>query len=580
MVIAKNIIVGSTQQFFPLEGHLIRHRPDQTMNGHGSRRDRHNNNTMNSGKHSNNNMRRIPSSHSPSPSPTESYESDNNNYIDRSLTPPRQRRRRRSSPSSSNNSSGGSVIMNGTFQKLLGLLFVIVIFDMIYVWDYFDGLDENSDGPEAGMHHLHESRRVSNLYQNILTELKGGGDSKSNIPIKKHLGLDEETGDFVPFDSLSDVEKIEELEKEIVGWKNRYEEAMAKLGENPYPDGSPALPFTPIPPNLGTDDFKPKKTRAELEMMDTFGADERIVRILHSASVEIDKELAEQLPTWDDVVSLYGDSPIVHGLETCEPYRNAVKPADRMIGPAGMFNTGTNLLFELMKVNCDIKAAHTKRREPRRNGMRWQVPWGKHNPPTTHRFKNVAKAWGKGIKHDDFMPVVLIKDPYTWMGSQCRHKYTTFWGHDDQHCPNLIRWRVTDRDEPSEVRVKFALNMKVYESLLDMWNKWYEEWEEQTFPHLTTRFEDLLFHGEEVTRIACECVGGDFTDNFEYVEDSAKPARGIHKGANGLVKAMLQYGDPKKRLIGFTDRDRWYASKTVDTHLITKYNYPAPPLPT
>ena len=178
------------------------------------------------------------------------------------------------------------------------------------------------------------------------------------------------------------------------------------------------------------------------------------------------------------------------------------------------------------------------------------------------------------------MPVVLIKDPYTWMGSQCRHKYTTFWGHDDKHCPNLIRWKVTDKDEPSIVRVKFALQMKMYESLLDMWNKWYEEWEEQLFPHLTTRFEDLLFHGEEVTRMACDCVGGEFTKEFEYVEDSAKPERGVHKGANGLVKAMLQYGNPNKRLEGFTVRDRIYASKTVDTNLMKRYGYPAPNLPT
>jgi len=456
--------------------------------------------------------------------------------------------------------------MNKTFQKLLFLLLIIVIFDMVYVWDYFEGMDENSDGPEAGLHHLHESRRLGNLYQQVLSGLKLGELSVRH----SHSGV-------LDNNNLSDGAKIEQLEHEVDAWRRKYEEAMAKLGENPYAH----IPVTPVPPNPGNDDGvkNPKKSRAELEKEETYGADEHIVKILHSADVEIDKELAEQLPTWEDVVSLYGEEPIILGLETCEPYRQAVKPEDRMIGPAGMFNTGTNLLFELMKTNCDIKEAHTKRREPRRNGMRWQVPWGKHNPPTTHRFKNVAKAWGQGIKQDDFMPVVLIKDPYSWMGSQCRHKYTTFWGHDEKHCPNLIRWRIEDQDVPSEVRVKYALQMKLYESLLDMWNHWYEEWEEQTFPHLTTRFEDLLFHGEEVTRKACECVGGDFTNNFQYVEDSAKPARGIHKGANGLVKAMLQYGDPKKRLVGFTDRDRWYASKTVDTTLMRKYGYTAPPLP-
>ena len=74
-----------------------------------------------------------------------------------------------------------------------------------------------------------------------------------------------------------------------------------------------------------------------------------------------------------------------------------VKPEDRMLGPAGIFNTGTNLLFQLMKENCDIKEARLSKThtEPKRNGIRWQAPWGKHNPPGTHRLKHVAKMWGE-----------------------------------------------------------------------------------------------------------------------------------------------------------------------------------------
>jgi hypothetical protein len=464
--------------------------------------------------------------------------------------------------------------MNRTFQKLIGMLLVIVVFDVFYLWDFFHGADVTSrDGPEAGIHTLHEthgSRRVIDLLRHVVPGGGGGGRTSTSGG-----------GSPDTFDSLTDEEKIDELEKEIYEWKDKYEKAMHRLHEEPYPDGSPNVPFTPRPPNReDTFEFKKvKKSRAELAKTETYGVHPNIVNILHSASVEIDKELAEQLPTWEDVVAMYGDSPVITGLETCEPYRKSVKAEDRMIGPAGMFNTGTNLLFELMKTNCDIKEARRKFREPKRNGMRWQVPWGKHNPPTTHRFKNVAKAWGKNIKQGDFFPVVLIKDPYTWMGSQCRHKYATFWGHDDEHCPNLVRWKITDAIVPSEVRVKFALEMTMFDSLLDIWNKWYQEWEAMTFPHITTRFEDLLFHGEEVTRKACECVGGVFADEFQYVEDSAKKAVGVHKGANGLVMAMLHYGDPKKRLAGYTDRDQIYADEFVDYELMKKYHYPKPPLP-
>lgn len=496
---------------------------------------------------------------------------DSNSGYDHQPWRDRFDRLRRSSPvpfgSQRSTPVHGSVVMNRTFQKLIGLLLVIVIFDVFYLCDFFHGIDENSDGPEAGIHNLHEthgSRKALTLLRQVL-----GGASRA----------ESESPDN--FDSLTDEEKIEELEQEIYEWKDKYEKAMLRLGEKPYPDGPPNVPFTPKPPNREDSyEFKKvKKSRAELAKTETYGVHKNIVNILHSASVEIDKELAEQLPTWDSVVSMYGEKPVITGLETCAPYRKAVKAEDRMIGPAGMFNTGTNLLYELMKVNCDIKEARRKFREPKRNGMRWQVPWGKHNPPTTHRFKNIAKAWGKGIKQGDFFPVVLIKDPYTWMGSQCRHKYATFWGHDDEHCPNLVRWKITDALVPSEVRVKFALQMVMFNSLLDVWNKWYQEWEAQKFPHITTRFEDLLFHGEEVTRVACECVGGVFAKEFQYVEDSAKKAVGVHTGANGLVKAMLHYGDPTKRLTGFTDRDRIYASKIVDNELMKKYGYPTPPLP-
>ena len=104
------------------------------------------------------------------------------------------------------------------------------------------------------------------------------------------------------------------------------------------------------------------------------GVDEEIARVLRSARAEIDEETAAKLPKWDDVVSQYGDTPIIHGLENCERYRETVKPADRMIGPAGIFNTGTNLFFQVMKENCNIPEAATSKShsEPRKNGIRYQ----------------------------------------------------------------------------------------------------------------------------------------------------------------------------------------------------------------
>lgn len=64
--------------------------------------------------------------------------------------------------------------------------------------------------------------------------------------------------------------------------------------------------------------------------------------------------------------------PIVRGMETCEEYRRTVPLEERYIGPAGMFNTGTNALEHHLRKNIEnMKSV-------------WQVPWGKNNHKTWH----------------------------------------------------------------------------------------------------------------------------------------------------------------------------------------------------
>jgi hypothetical protein len=262
---------------------------------------------------------------------------------------------------------------------------------------------------------------------------------------------------------------------------------------------------------------------------------------------------------------MYGDKPVIHGLETCEHYRNMVKPEeDRSIGPAGLFNTGTNLLFTLLKSNCEIDG-----------NILWQAPWGKHEMASS-RLKNVQSG-AEDINQTTFFPLMMIKDPFSWMNSLCLHSYhaiSWYSEYDKELCPNLIRGNITYRDETAPVTLWTGTT---HDSLLDVWNHYYgEEWEVERakFPHLSIRYEDLLFHGREVSKIACECVGGSATTDFQYVKESAKGSEGSHKGSNDLIKALLQYGDPARRLSGFTDRDLRYARNnkaTVD--LMKKHVY-------
>lgn len=213
-----------------------------------------------------------------------------------------------------------------------------------------------------------------------------------------HIELDQDHVGLISgeFDALDSHEKWQELQLEVQLWKGRYEMTLNKLhrleesvgdtGTNNnnnnqlQPHEAHALLYQGIDTEGKHDDsthelYDPYKTDVFTKSEETYGVDPHILKILHAADVEIDEELANVLPTWEDITGMYGDRPIISGLETCEAYREQVKPEDRMTGPAGMFNTGTNLLYELLKVNCDIKEARLKpRREPRHNGMRWQAP--------------------------------------------------------------------------------------------------------------------------------------------------------------------------------------------------------------
>jgi hypothetical protein len=105
---------------------------------------------------------------------------------------------------------------------------------------------------------------------------------------------------------------------------------------------------------------------------------EPILNLLIRAGVKVDleedKDLIQELPTWSEVVSLYGSKPVIHGLEECERFQNMSDRADHFVSTAGTFNSGTNLMAELLIANCHMQARMDKYGAPNR-GVRWQVPW-------------------------------------------------------------------------------------------------------------------------------------------------------------------------------------------------------------
>jgi len=325
----------------------------------------------------------------------------------------------------------------------------------------------------------------------------------------------------------------------------------------------------------------PKKLRSVNQIFEEKNADDiqRLITFAQGGQPP-DDEALKDLPSSSDFKALYGNEIVIKGLETCEAYRNSVKEGLRHIGPAGIFNTGTNYLSNLLRKNCMVKNIHF------RKGVRFQVPWGKHSP-ASFRLINIAKVDGEGVDQENVLPVVTIKDPYTWMTSMCRHSYTAYWKHSEDHCPNLIpnkkdRLHFPPSDLPEEGPIPLTVRygpgkIWTYESLLHLWNKYYRDYFEVTnYPRLIVRYEDFLTHPVEITTKICECAGGvmQHPKKFDIQTESAKGNWGVHKGSQGLVSALKKYGNAEIRKSAFPDRnDVDFAKLNLDEILMGEFNY-------
>jgi len=300
----------------------------------------------------------------------------------------------------------------------------------------------------------------------------------------------------------------------------------------------------------------------------------RIRMTLRRAGVIVDDKLQSQLPTWSEMTSLYGPQPNIIGLERCEEFRlSLANPSDALIGPAGLFNTGANLLEQMLYLNCQIPGSTIQT-----NGMRRNVPWGKHTPAS---WRNHFEAEvDEGVSHNDTLPIIMVKDPMTWMQSMCRHPHAVQWRHTQEHCPNLVPNQAgldgLGSEKAIEVSIRYNGNKDgttYHDSLADLWNDWYEAYFEADYPRLIVRYEDLLFYPEFIITKACQCAGGKIkSENFQFLTGSAKGGA-AHEGSSGLAEATVKYGKVDNRFVGFDAKDKSYAANHLRHDLIEAFNY-------
>jgi hypothetical protein len=151
-----------------------------------------------------------------------------------------------------------------------------------------------------------------------------------------------------------------------------------------------------------------------------------ILDVLHRFGLNVTLPVLQRLPTWSQVVRLYGDRPVVwepneidvHGnhvqgngsstTTTCAAFRQRVAVQHRYVGVAGQMNTGTNALSKYLTQNIFLAGQwDTKTR-----GVLWTVPWYKHGWADL-RFRFRYRETPQD--HSNVLAVVLIRDPYFWM---------------------------------------------------------------------------------------------------------------------------------------------------------------------
>eukprot|EP00536_Pseudo-nitzschia_multiseries_P011089 jgi/Psemu1/259562/estExt_Genewise1Plus.C_3620006 len=300
---------------------------------------------------------------------------------------------------------------------------------------------------------------------------------------------------------------------------------------------------------------------------------ERLVEILNEAGImDIDPEAIALLPKWSSVKKLYGEKPVVLGLEHCETFRTQFNPDDASIGTAGMFNTGTNPFAMYVSNNCRLP----KNKKDKAGGTRWQVPWGKHMP-ASRKWNNTA-GHDQKVNKTSVMPIVLVRDPFTWMQSMCKHAYEARWPHT-KLCPNLANDKLLKNGQPDIVPLKVRYKPPAdYKSLAHYWAQWYKEYLEADYPRLIVRFEDIQFHAKELVETVCQCAGAVPRNEdalFRYVVDSAKWGA-AHKSQTNMISAMAKYGSDSKRFTGMREAD-WLVAKEVFTpEIMDLFGYEIP----
>lgn len=308
---------------------------------------------------------------------------------------------------------------------------------------------------------------------------------------------------------------------------------------------------------------------------------ERVVDILERSGM--DRSEAEshcdELPTWEFLTDLYGDKPVILGLDSCRRYRKSLKSVRWRLQKVGgfqvdgLFNVGTNAMAHTLLRNLD-KGRWYKPGVDMYDPLYWEkmdinangVSWGKH-------------ALLKYRPHQPYksLPLAIVRDPYSWMQSMCKARYRSSWKRDLDDCPNLVvspeyrdrynhsTYPVTVKKTEREPNITDTLP-----SLSDYWSRFYGDYYNATFERVVIRFEDTLLFGEEVIEALSECTQSPRKKPFEQFVPTAKD----HGNSTGFLSAIKKLG--RNRDSRLTHLDKGYARLSLRADIMQYFHYSHP----
>jgi hypothetical protein len=164
----------------------------------------------------------------------------------------------------------------------------------------------------------------------------------------------------------------------------------------------------------------------------------------------------------------------------------------------------------------------------------------------------------------------------------CKIPYEIAWPHSERHCPNLVFY-APDGDLlavpvehylPQQARIALPeIETIPYKSLAHLWSEWNGAYVDADFPRLIVRFEDTIYHAEEVFRAVAECSGVETKRTFRRQVESAKDASQM---SMGLLEALAKNGKSDGRLSRMIKEDIDFAKEHLNPDLMKLFGYASP----